>query len=248
MLRRPVFKALLAHLVALAITIAVAQIAGRYFQTLVPPWGLAAIHGGAAACIGFLLGLDRWWIPINLLAPFAVLAALILNAPDWVYAVAFIGTLLVFWNAGSDRVPLYLSNARTWQALIDLVPKDQPYRFIDLGCGLGGTLTAVKNARPLCLCFGVETAPIPFFLSKLRVGRAATVEFKSLWDVDLSDFDLVYSFLSPEPMTELFAKAKTQMKPGSLFVSNSFAVPGNPPDRTIEVNDRRQTTLLIWHM
>jgi len=162
--------------------------------------------------------------------------------------VAFVATLLVFWNAGSDRVPLYLSNARTWQALIDLVPKDKPYRLIDLGCGLGGTLTAVRQARPLCLCFGVETAPIPYFLSKLRAGRAATVQFRSLWDVDLSDYDLVYCFLSPEPMTDLFAKAKMQMQPGTLFVSNSFAVPGNPPDRVITVDDRRGTTLFLWRM
>lgn len=248
MLNRPVFKALLAHLIALAITIAVAQIAGRYFQMLLPPWGLAAVHGGIAAWIGFLLGLDRWWIPINLVAPFAVLAALVLNAPDWVYAVAFIATLLVFWNAGSDRVPLYLSNAKTWQALIDLVPHDKAYRFVDLGCGLGGTLTAVKKACPSCLCFGVETAPIPYFLSKIRVGLAGSVEFRSLWDVDLSDYDLVYCFLSPEPMTDLFAKAKMQMRPGTLFVSNSFAVPGNQPDQVITVDDKRKTTLFLWRM
>jgi len=248
MLHRPVFKALLSHLVAILITVAVAQIAARYFQTLVPPWGLAGIHGVCAATVGYLLGLDRWWIPINIAAPFAVLAALTFNAPVWIYPAAFALTLLVFWNAGSDRVPLYLSNAKTWAALADMVPEDREFRFVDLGCGLGGTLIAINKSRPNCLCYGVETAPIPYFLSKLRAGGAATVEFRSLWDVDLSAYDLVYCFLSPEPMTDLFARAKMQMRPGTLFVSNSFAVPGNPPDETVEVGDSRNTRLLVWRM
>ena len=60
------------------------------------------------------------------------------------------------------------------------------------------------------------------------------------------DFDVVYCFLSPAPMARLFAKAAAEMKPGSLFVSNSFAVPGQSPGRIVEVDDRRRTKLLIW--
>ncbi len=248
MLHRPVFRALLAHLAALLITLAVAQIAGRVYITHVPPWMLGGIHGLSAAIIGYLLGLDRWWIAINFAIPFAVLAALWFDVPAWIYLVAFIATLLVFWNAGSDRVPLYLSNADTWAALIGLVPEDRNFRFIDLGCGLGGTLIAIRKARPHCQCFGVETAPIPFFLSKLRVGSAGMVEFRSLWEVDLSAYDIVYCFLSPEPMTDLFAKAKIEMRPGTLFVSNSFGVPGNQPDQVMELPDTRETRLLLWRM
>ena len=36
------------------------------------------------------------------------------------------------------------------------------------------------------------------------------------------------------------------MKPGTMFVSNSFAVPGVPPDETIVLDDRRKTKLHIW--
>ncbi|MEQ9488223.1 MAG: class I SAM-dependent methyltransferase [Alphaproteobacteria bacterium] len=248
MLHRPVFRALLAHLAALLVTLAVAQVAGRVYLVHVPPWLLAAIHGLCAGSAGYLLGLDRWWIPINIAIPFAVLAALFFDAPAWIYLAAFGVTLLVFRNVGSDRVPLYLSNAKTRAALIDLVPQDRDVRFIDLGCGLGGTLVAIGKARLQCRCFGVETAPIPYFFSKLRVGSAGTVNFRSLWDVDLSTYDFVYCFLSPEPMTDLFAKAKMEMRPGSLFVSNSFGVPGNQPDRVIDVPDSRKTRLLLWQM
>jgi hypothetical protein len=42
----------------------------------------------------------------------------------------------------------------------------------------------------------------------------------------LAGQDVVYAFLSPAPMKQLWAKAQAEMTPGSLFVSNSFPVPG----------------------
>jgi hypothetical protein len=56
-----------------------------------------------------------------------------------------------------------------------------------------------------------------------------------LWQTPLADHDLVYAFLSPAPMSELWAKAQAEMRPGSLFVSNSFPVPGVTPWRVIHV-------------
>jgi hypothetical protein len=47
---------------------------------------------------------------------------------------------------------------------------------------------------------------------------------------------VVYAFLSPAPMPRLWEKICAEMKPGSLFISNSFPVPGQAPDRVIEVD------------
>ena len=59
---------------------------------------------------------------------------------------------------------------------------------------------------------------------------------------------LYTSFLSPAPMERLFAKAKAEMKPGSLFISNSFHVPNEPPTRIVELDDKRQTQLFVWEL
>ena len=72
--------------------------------------------------------------------------------------------------------------------------------------------------------------------------------FRSIWDTDVSNADIVYAFLSPAPMTRLHEKLKAEMKTGAVFVSNSFAVPGDEPDEIIQVDDTRQTQLLIWRM
>ncbi|MBT7232228.1 MAG: hypothetical protein HN861_04265, partial [Rhodospirillaceae bacterium] len=70
--------------------------------------------------------------------------------------------------------------------------------------------------------------------------------YGDFWKLDFGDYDMVYAFLSPEPMPALYDKVRREMKPGTMFVSNSFAVPGVPPDETIVLDDRRKTKLHIW--
>ena len=110
----------------------------------------------------------------------------------------------------------------------------------------------VSREIPESRVIGVETAPLSFLASWLRIngqGRAnARVLYQSMWQADVSDADIVYAFLSPAPMAKLYEKLKTEMKPGSLFISNSFAVPEREPDEVISVDDARQTQLLVWRM
>lgn len=59
---------------------------------------------------------------------------------------------------------------------------------------------------------------------------------------------MVYCFLSPAPMPARCAKARAEMRPGSLLISNSFEVPGRPAGRVVEVGDRGATRLNVWQM
>ena len=53
--------------------------------------------------------------------PIAAGAALMLALPSWIYLALFVTLLVVFWNASGERVPLYLTNRTTWQAITDLI-------------------------------------------------------------------------------------------------------------------------------
>ena len=63
---------------------------------------------------------------------------------------------------------------------------------------------------------------------------------------ELAYYDVVYAFLSPEPMPRLWEKVKDEMLPGSIFVSNSFAVPNIEPSEIWELSDERKTVLYIY--
>jgi SAM-dependent methyltransferase len=208
------------------------------------------IDGSVAVSASLVLGLPSWWMPIQALFVPCLLATLHLSLPPEIFLAGFILLWLVFRSSVKDRVPLYLSDATTRRALAGLLPLSSEFSFLDLGSGLGGTLTYLAAQRPDGKFQGVESAPAPFAMSWLRLRRRANahVRFADLWRENLSAYDVVYAFLSPDPMPDLWRKARAEMRPGALFISNSFEVPGVLPTRTLLLEDFRRTRLLIWRM
>lgn len=218
----------------------------------IPLFWVMIAQGLGAGAATFLLGFTYWWIIIQLISPPLLVFALALQIPLWVFPVLIIFLMMIFWNVAINRVPLYLTNRVTTEKIASLLPKKAGLKVVDLGSGLGGTIRRLALGRPEQLFFGYETAPIPFLLSVVlkAIGGNSNVTFfmKSFWTMDLGQYDVVYCFLSPVPMKDLYNKAAAEMKPGSLFISNSFAVPGRKPDRIVTVKDGRKTKLMVWKL
>ena len=208
------------------------------------------LEGLSAAVLGAVAGLPVWWLPINLVFAPAAHAVLGWHIPAVAYLVAF--CLLFAFNAGAwrHRVPLFLSSAKVTAALSALLPARAGLRFLDLGCGTGSVLSELARARPDGSYHGIETAPLTYGLSWWRTRRCAAVRvtWGDFWAVDFSHYDVVYAYLSPEPMARLWEKARREMKPGSLLVSNTFAIPGVAPAYALPAGDRMRSTLLVWRM
>lgn len=227
-----------------------------YFATLdASPLRLALLGGILAALCSHLMGQAIWWLAIQLLFAPALVLALSLHLPPSLFLAAFFILLVVYWSVFRTQVPLYLSSRKVWQALEVILPPVEPgrdFRFMDTGSGLGGVLIHLARARPDGQFLGVETAPLPFLLSWLRIRlsgqRNCKVHWGSLWACDLKDFDVVYAYLSPAPMARLWLKAKSEMRPGTLFISNTFEVAGHPPQQTFTTDDLHRSKLYIWHM
>jgi SAM-dependent methyltransferase len=214
-------------------------------------FSVVLLQGVLAAAIGWRLGLSRWWLWINL----AFLPALLLvqraDLPAWLFLLGFVLLLLINWNSLRERVPLYLSGHKAQQRLQQCLSElEPPLRFVDLGCGTAGILLQLARQFPRGQFVGVETAPLLFVVAWLRClfQENCSIRYRSLWRVDLSQFDVVYCFLSPVPMPRLWAKAQAEMRAGSRLISNTFEIPGVPADRLLEVDQGRQTALLIWQI
>ncbi|MGM0594696.1 MAG: class I SAM-dependent methyltransferase [Pseudomonadota bacterium] len=240
----PLLLALLAQGGGLLLAIALAD----WMPSL--PAARLLLQGLFAALAGRLLGLPYWWVPLNLLLPLAVALALSLALPPWLYLLGFVALLLLQWNSGAERVPLYLSNRTTWQALDELLREQGGKQFIDLGCGLGGALLYLARRHPDKHFTGIESAPLPFALAWLRRRLAGlenvTIRYGSFWGLELGRYDRIYAFLSPEPMPRLLEKAQRELAPEGLLISNSFWPPAYRPDRQLTLGDRRRTRLYCW--
>lgn len=213
------------------------------------PLACAVLQGICAAFIGHRIGAPRWWLVIHCaFLPAAVLASRLEIASNW-YLAAFVLLLLIFWRTDRSRVPLYLSNAMTAQALLEMLPTVS-CRVIDLGCGHGGLLRSLARARRDCAFVGIEHAPLPWLWARLAGLAVPNVQIRygDFWRSNLAPYDVVYAFLSPVPMPRLMNKARAEMRSGALLISNSFAVPEMTAERVVTVPDRRATRLHCYRL
>lgn len=213
-----------------------------------PLWATVVAQGALAAAFSRTFGLTGKWLVAQFVLPAMAWSVLALEISAWVFLLAFVALFLVFSNVSREKVPLYLTNAATWATLSELLNQEsKPGQFVDLGSGLGGTLAYLARKHPDWTFTGVETAPVPYIISQLRLMTRpnAHIRFRNLWKVNLADFDVVYAFLSPAPMPRLLAKADSEMRANALFISNSFWTEGHSCDGQVEVNDSRKTCLFF---
>jgi hypothetical protein len=246
--RFPVLLALILLFVAALLT---SQIAALWPNAPAPLWWV--VMGLLAAGGGILLGLPRWWLPFQLVAPSAF-ALLLTGLSPWVSLVIVIVLLLLYGGGVVTRVPLYLSNtaacvelAKLLNELNELNQLPAPIA-IDLGAGFGGPMRFLGRALPRGRFCSVEASPATWLVAWVLAitQRNVAVRWGDLWASPLGDCDLVYVFLSPQPMPRLWEHFQTQAKSGALLVSNTFPIPGVEPLRVLPLPGRGDARLFIY--
>lgn len=228
------FRALLAWLSAAAVMLVWARLGSPLGGWLI---GLL-LASLTSALLSVRLRLPSWWWWINGLVPGFAVLALRSQALPLVWLGLGLGLLLVFGASFQSRVPLWLSSRRARQALLDTLPAITQARFLDLGGGFAGPACAVKRRRPEWRVDACEWAPLPFLIGGLRIRlRRLDVHWwrRDFWQIDFADYQVIYAYLSPAPMSALWQKCLREMRPGSLLISYRFAIDQAEPSRIIEL-------------
>lgn len=231
-----------------------------FLPTLIATWLLARAHwapsylivavlqGVFAALLTRWRGLAMWWLPIQCLFPLALLGADALAIPSWLFLVVFIVMLAVFWSTFRTQVPYWASGQRVWTAVAANLPQGRPVHAIDIGSGLGGLVLDLARHRPESLFTGIELAPLPWLASWVR-GKLTTsrVEFLrgDYEQLHFSDYDVVFCYLSPAAMPNLWAKCVAEMKTGSKLMSYEFVIAERQPNLVIPIT-QSGVSLYIW--
>jgi hypothetical protein len=200
---------------------------------------LAFGQGLLAAAAAHLLRAERWWLPAHLLfTPFIWLASHWSISPLW-YLGAFLLLAVFYWTSFRTRVPLFLSNPATVDALDRLLP-DHSIQLLDAGAGTGSALRPLARRHPASLFVGIEAAPGPWLIGWLMSRALPNLVWRrgDFWAHDWAPYDAVYVFLSPVPMHMVWEKARREMRPGSQLISNSFPIESVTPTEQIEAGGR----------
>lgn len=180
-----------------------------------------------------------WWRYINFLFPISLWASQSLHVPTTFYLISFLLLVVIFWNTFQSQVPFYPSSVSLWKLVIKIIPKNRPIKMIDIGCGLGDLILNIAKHRPESEFSGIEIAPLPWLVSSLRalVKRSnARFAYKNYLNMSLKEYDVVFAYLSPVAMRQLWEKASQEMRPGTLLISHEFKIPLLEPYKTVKAH------------
>lgn len=140
------------------------------------------------------------------------------------FYAGFIGAPLVFTPKGAIRKALRKAGARKGE------------KFYDLGCGTGRTLIISDKEFGL-KTVGFELSPIIYFIAKINIflnsAKNSEIRMQNAYNQNLSDADIVFCFLSVDPMEKLKSKFLRELKSGARIISYSFKIKGWEPEETI---------------
>lgn len=107
-------------------------------------------------------------------------------------------------------------------------------RVYDLGAGDGRVLLAAEKREPTIRATGYEGAfgVWLFALIRLHLRRSkATMKCQDFMKVNLSDADVIFTYLSIESMKKLKPKFDAELKDGARVITHAFRVPDMAPDK-----------------
>jgi hypothetical protein len=215
---------------------------------------LVILQSIIASSISYAFAMAVWWRWIHFFFPIALWVMSISHIPNTFYLVGFIVTLALYWTTFKTQVPFYPSSPNVWKALALLMGRhshsNQSLHMIDIGSGIGDMSMYIAKTRKQDVVEGIEIAPLPWLISLLRAklnGSRANFTLGNYHQLNFADFDVVFAYLSPAAMLQLWEKASKEMRTGSLLVSLEFEIPDVDYTEVI-VTGKTSPKLFVWRM
>lgn len=132
------------------------------------------------------------------------------------------------------QVPFVTTSTDNLKTVIELADVKKGMRVADLGSGDGRVV--LEFARHGGIVDGFEIKPELVERARQRVIDAGLYEKvkifdESFWDVNLSQYDIIYIYGMNSIMGRLEQKLMSEMKPGAIFISNIFRLPRWKPKK-----------------
>lgn len=252
--KHPVLRALLVQVVSLSFCLIFALAVKIFYGYVFSPLAFLSLllfHSSLSLFISLLLKFEWWWSVIAFFFPISIALGLYLQIPSVLSLVIFLFLFFVFGTTFTTRVPYFPSHSSLSERLLEVFPDKEKLRLLDAGSGFGGLIIDLSEARPGWELTGVEISLCPWLFSFLRskILRRQNVKFQfgSYEYLNFEKFDVVFVYLSPVVMSEIWKKVQYEMVPGSIFMSYEFPIDGVSPSFEIQLNERG-SILYVWQM
>jgi hypothetical protein len=149
------------------------------------------------------------------------------------YSIYTLIPVLFFHSA-----PYIRSRETSIAQILEFAQIKQGIHVMDIGSGDGEL--CLRAAKMGAKTLGIEFNPFLVLVSRIRarrlgVGSRTTFIAKNFWRMRLPiETDIVFCYLRPDVMKELWPKLVAELKPGTVVISNSFYIPQAKPEREQE--------------
>ncbi|OKY77816.1 MAG: Protein lysine SAM-dependent methyltransferase [Candidatus Methanohalarchaeum thermophilum] len=141
---------------------------------------------------------------------------------------------LQFWTAGWTPTP-----KNDIKLLIESLNVQDIDKIYELGCGDGRVLTSYAEHGQEVI--GIEIDPIRYFISKIRAQISTNNNIKVIFgnylNLDLSDADLVFVYLSEKANKQLEKKLSNELK-GAQIISYTYKFPNLKEEKILKEGKR----------
>jgi len=129
------------------------------------------------------------------------------------------------------------TSRRATKALFKIISEHKTARnFYDLGCAHGTLAVRVKRKFPLLCIYGIDNNPVRIFFAKIRAFLfRQNIKFlrKDIFEVNLSDADIIYIYLWYDIMPPLEKKLQSELKQGAIVITSTSNFPRWKPIQKI---------------
>jgi len=146
------------------------------------------------------------------------------------------------------------SSPKAKACIVKLIQEHLPYEFkgniLELGSGFLTLGLPLAKQFPKSEVIAYETSTIPYLVSIaikfFYPGTNLTILNQDFFTSDFSPSSLVICYLYPAAMKKLSTKFSQELNPGSYIISNTFAIPGLTPYKTVTINDLYLTKIYLY--
>lgn len=128
--------------------------------------------------------------------------------------------------------------------LKELDPPEKPV-FYSLGYGRSGFLPLARKKWPDGEYIGADCGLISAWISKLQAllkREKLRILHSDYYRVNIKRANVVYCYLSPEDLRELYRKLKIEPRVDAVIISVGFVIPYLDPIKTIKVESKK-----VWY-
>jgi hypothetical protein len=139
------------------------------------------------------------------------------------------------------------SSRRAVQRVLQFVVPPRPGSIYELGAAWGSLAIPLARVFPdrRIIAYELSTIPWLFLLLRVRVSGLKNIEVvrRDFFRDDLGKAAVVVCYLYPGSMVRLSTKLQSELMPGTVVVSNTFALPGWVPDQKSQLKDLYRTKI-----